>query len=225
MDDPTVVALVTKTFLAALLIVGGIVALFIGKNLYVRGVGLHHDGTEVEIDNIKASLKTVGSVVMATSVAWGGLGYLTSPSYSLGPEGEKVASLSLPEGTVEAKGFAYTITGKINKAALEDPKELRELFTAAYKEAAKNQSIVTVNNHPTELNLETLSTFKSDHGQVFLVNYLDAGKSKVALTYDAKLKNGKIEFMPSTIGVLEGASVSKDDLNIFPDKVLHKDLQ
>lgn len=223
MDDPTVVALFTKTFVAALLIVGGIVALIIGKSLYMRGVGLHHDGTKVEIDNIKASLKTVGSVVMATSVAWGTLGYLASPSYSLGPEGEKVAALSLPEGTVEAKGFAYPVNGKINKAALKDPKELRELFAVAYKDATRSQSIVTLNNHPAKLDLDALASFKSDRGQVILVNYIDAGKSKVALTYDAKLKNGEILFLPSTIGVLEGASGSEIDLNIAPNKASHKD--
>jgi len=218
MDDPTVVALITKTFLATLLIIGGILALFIGKNLYVRGVGLHHDGTEIEVDNIKASLKTVGSVVMATSVAWGGLGYLTSPSYLLGPEGEKVVSLKLPAATVEAKAFAYVVKGNEGKESLKDSKMLRALFAAAYEKADEQKPIITVNNKPMELDLKSLSTLKSDRDQVYLVNYVKAGGSKVVLTYDAKFKKGEVIFSPTNIGVLEGNVEENSETNISPNK-------
>lgn len=174
--------------------------------MYTRGVGLHRDGTKVEVDTIKASLQTVGSVVMATSVAWGGLGYLTSPSYSFGPEGEKVVSLELPATTIAAKSFSYVAKGNENSKSLKDAKYLRELFAIAYEKAEKQDPIVTINNQPTNLDVKDVSLWKSDSKQVYLVNYVNAGNSRVALTYDAKIKKGEVIFYPANISVLEGSS-------------------
>jgi len=71
-------AILTLSFLAA-----GILALIMGYRLYVKGVGLAPDGTTVNADvskqKINVSLKTVGSVVMATSIGWGALAYLSRP--------------------------------------------------------------------------------------------------------------------------------------------------
>ena len=87
--------LIVKCVIALMLIGGGVYALRLGFKLYMNGVGLSHDGTTIEHDKAKASLKTVGSVVMTTSVAWGALGYFSSPGLKKGSDGFlEIASLS-----------------------------------------------------------------------------------------------------------------------------------
>jgi len=84
MTDVQLIILI-KGILAFLLIIGGIYALFIGRKLYLRGVGLAPDKSIIETDvgtfKLKASLRNIGAFVMLTSIAWGYIGYLASPTY------------------------------------------------------------------------------------------------------------------------------------------------
>ena len=70
--------------LPALVIVGGgIYALKMGRQLYLKGIGLSPDGSVIETTRgpfkLKASLKNVGASVMLTSVVWAFIGYLALP--------------------------------------------------------------------------------------------------------------------------------------------------
>ena len=66
---------------ALLCIVVGFAALKYGKDLYVSGIGLQQDGSSVDVSGAKIQLKTVGSVVMLTSIAWGVLAWQIFPDY------------------------------------------------------------------------------------------------------------------------------------------------
>jgi cell wall-associated NlpC family hydrolase len=90
--DRVTLLLTCKSVISVLLVFGGIFALVIGYKLYLKGIGIISDGSRIEINNAKASLKTVGSVVMVTSVAWGGFGYLASPKYLWRKESVTVSS-------------------------------------------------------------------------------------------------------------------------------------
>lgn len=83
MDNITIVVL-GRIGLALLSVAGGICAIFVGKKLYLYGVGLSPDGSKIQTKkgefNLNLSMKTTGGVVMATSVAWAFMGYLLSPS-------------------------------------------------------------------------------------------------------------------------------------------------
>lgn len=74
---------VVRALLSAGFIYAGIYALRIGFRLYMRGVGLMEEASTVSVSgggvSVKSSLKKVGSVVMATSIAWGALAYFSLP--------------------------------------------------------------------------------------------------------------------------------------------------
>ena len=216
--DPAIITIISKSILAALLIGGGIAALFIGKNLYLKGIGLQPDKTTVVAHKIKASLKTVGSVVMTTSVAWGGLGYLTSPTFSYGPEGTKVASLKLPEFNIEAKQLAYPVSGENAKRTLSDPAALREVFALAYKQAQDQTLAITVNDQPATLKLNRVATLKNAKNQVFVVGIVESGGRDVALTYRPKIKDESLLFVPQYIELLESSPVAPRNNTKTPDK-------
>src|SRR6266436_2837547 len=109
-ESSTQLALIVRSLIECLLVIGGIMALRFGYVLYLKGVGLKADGTTIETKKLKARLQTVGSVVMATAVAWAVLGYLASPKFSQGPGGTTVASVSvqpvaLAEHTTDARAL------------------------------------------------------------------------------------------------------------------------
>jgi hypothetical protein len=83
MEDQLTLLIVIRGILALGFVVAGIAALRIGSRLYAQGTGLKRDGTVVNAQQgkfkLQASLKTVGSVLMLTSVAWGVLAYLSLP--------------------------------------------------------------------------------------------------------------------------------------------------
>lgn len=72
---------------ALLCIIAGFFALKIGKDLYMSGAGISEEGSSIEVKGVKAQMKTVGSVVMLTSVAWGFLGMQIFPDYKRNKDG------------------------------------------------------------------------------------------------------------------------------------------
>jgi hypothetical protein len=203
MSDPTIVAIISKTLLAALLILGGIVALFIGRSLYLKGMGFKPDSSSVAAHKVKASLKTVGSVVMATSVAWGGLGYLTAPHFTNGPGGTSVAVLKLPNFDVVANPIVFTISKEIASKLLSDTDALKDSFVRAYRTVRGHEPVVTINAKPVDIELNRISTLRTNQNQILIVSVLKAGGNEVALTYKAKIKGEKVLFVPEIIGVLD----------------------
>ncbi len=99
---------------ALLCIIAGFFALKIGKDLYMSGAGISEEGSSIEVKGVKAQMKTVGSVVMLTSVAWGFLGMQIFPDYKrnkdgiiLGSPAPKMASSNdfAPEKLTELKSM------------------------------------------------------------------------------------------------------------------------
>jgi hypothetical protein len=78
------IAIIMRTILALCFLGVGLAALIIGWRLYATGVGREADGVDIGRTGggfgVTASLKTVGSVVMATSILWGVLAFYSLPN-------------------------------------------------------------------------------------------------------------------------------------------------
>jgi hypothetical protein len=68
-----------RVILAIFMAIVGLAALSGGLYLYLKGVGQQTDDAAASRGKFGVKLKTVGSVVMATSIGWGYLAYLTAP--------------------------------------------------------------------------------------------------------------------------------------------------
>ena len=139
--DPISFAVVGKVGLAFLCATGGICAIFVGRQLYLRGIGLAPDDSKVRTSrgefSLNLSLKTTGGVVMATSVAWGLLGYLSSPSIEQtrargGQESFRVTSKGIEPVPIVVRGR------RVGQRDLTKPKEVEELLDQAINEQKKN---------------------------------------------------------------------------------------
>jgi hypothetical protein len=105
--------------IAALLIVGGIAAIFWGYRLFLHGSGLSKgiDKLDFKSDWGRVSFAgmSVGGALMVTSVFWGGFAYLSVPKLELAGDVTKITQV--PNSTtgpaaVAASAVGATIVGK-----------------------------------------------------------------------------------------------------------------
>ncbi len=115
MTDPTTLTILGKIGLALLCGIGGICAIFIGKGLYLRGLGIASDGSKIAAEKgdfkVNATLKNTGTVLMVTSVLWAGIGLLASPSFEQTKEGGDSVKVTHSDshGSVELASFHYDL--------------------------------------------------------------------------------------------------------------------
>lgn len=203
MNDPTIAALIIKAVLAMLLIIGGFVALFMGKNLYVRGVGLAVDGSQVEVNNVKASLKTVGSVVMATSVAWGWLGYLASPTLSSGEYGTGVAYLNIDNLDVRATALTANINELDGAYIKYDAVMLGKGFESAIdKLNSTSGKAITINNTSVPIGSNNFHIIQTGMKKNIIYNQVETDQGTIAVSYEPVVKGNELIFNPNIIGIV-----------------------
>lgn len=91
MDKNILVLGLVRGGLSLLFVICGFTALVVGARLYYKGMGHSPDGSSIDASGgkfkLSASLKTVGSMMMITSILWGLLAYLSLPRYE-GPSGQ-----------------------------------------------------------------------------------------------------------------------------------------
>jgi hypothetical protein len=116
--------------IAALLIFGGITAIFWGYRLFLHGSGLSKgvDKLDLKSDWGKVSFTgmSVGGVLMVTSVFWGGFAYLSVPKLELAGDVTKITQVptSTTTGSADvASAVGATIVGK-DKATLGTIKDV-----------------------------------------------------------------------------------------------------
>ena len=101
--EPTILALLITGGLALAMVFGGAYCAKKGFDLYQTGIGLVRDGLDTALKgegwSAKLTPRTVGSVVMLTSVLWLGGAVITAPDLRTS-EGAEVASLQ-PSRTLE----------------------------------------------------------------------------------------------------------------------------
>ena len=105
--------------IAALLVVGGIAAIFLGYRLFLHGSGLSKgiDKLDFKSDWGKVSFAgmSVGGALMVTSVFWGGFAYLSVPKLELAGDVTKVTQIPIRTttgSTAVASAVGATIVGK-----------------------------------------------------------------------------------------------------------------
>lgn len=200
-------ALLVRGVLALLLIVGGIVALFLGNKLYRDGIGLAPDGSVIKTStgkfDIKLSLKTVGSVVMITSVAWGFFGYLTSPELRRSPTDLEISQLIGPEiAKVASRGLAASLGGREN--VRQDPQVLIEAFNAAADAARLLSPFGTI---------EAVAVGEGDYGVATSVESVTslAGMHSFDIVYSPSVAGDLVTFTPSAISLRAANSPAYDN--------------
>lgn len=113
--DPNFFVYVFGRFILSLgFLIAGVYTLHKGFDLYSTGVGLYSDGSHVsgsgEAGEIDVSLKTVGSVVMMTSVVWGIIAFFTLPKVKYqSPYGSFDAKLAIKEAEFPSKKYLDNI--------------------------------------------------------------------------------------------------------------------
>lgn len=206
MNDPVSLTIILKFVLALLLIAGGVLALFFGKNLYLRGVGLQHDGTTVDFKKIKASLKTVGSVVMGTSVAWGFLGYLASPSLKTGQGGiTTIASGGL--STVQLSAAKVHSTEPVSATVARgstpaDQNTLKEAFADALKADGGQKAAIRVNDTVAKIDPSSIQVTPGPGDSALVTGKAMSTKGEVEFTFKPALEGGKLAFEPKSVGLI-----------------------
>jgi hypothetical protein len=105
--------------IAAMLIVGGIAAIFWGYRLFLHGSGLSKgiDKLDLKTDWGKVSFAgmSVGGALMVTSVFWGGFAYLSVPKLELAAGSTKITEAPAAATTASAataSAVGATIVGK-----------------------------------------------------------------------------------------------------------------
>ena len=79
--DPVMTMLLIRGVLCIGLLAGGFASLYYGFKAYRSGNADGDQGFAFELGEVKASAKTVGSVVMATACIWAGFSYLARPTF------------------------------------------------------------------------------------------------------------------------------------------------
>ena len=102
--------------IAALLIVGGIAAIFWGYRLFLHGAGLSKgiDKLDFKSDWGKVSFAgmSVGGALMVTSIFWGGFAYLSVPKLELAGDFTKITQAPISRTTGSA-GIASAVGATI----------------------------------------------------------------------------------------------------------------
>lgn len=137
MNNAVLVTILVRAALAALLVLGGVLALYFGYRLYRTGAGLAADDTKIETKQIKINLRNVGAGVMLTAVAWAGLGYLTTPSFKSAGGDVTVAQTTIEYLPQSAAPTELAVAAPQGTGAVADigSSKLGELFQQAADDA------------------------------------------------------------------------------------------
>jgi hypothetical protein len=141
-----------KILIAAMLVVGGIVAIFKGVGLFREGIGIKNTNLEVTVFNaIKIATSSVGGALMLTAAFWGWLANQSLPQYSSGNGIINVSDISLPAG--------QKIVFPVKSADLTsgEAKKILELADRMSKEDARYYVISTTSSTTLDSNESALS--------------------------------------------------------------------
>ncbi len=105
-----ILMIVARFIMATIFACGGIYALRKGFQLIYDRKGLKAEGSIIKLGKFSANLKTVGSLVMLTSVVWAYLGYLTAP---------KQLNINPDKGLIEFSRLDISSKDKIRAVSLK----------------------------------------------------------------------------------------------------------
>jgi hypothetical protein len=118
--------LLFRVLIALVVALGGILAIYFGYRLYLNGVGSTSDGSSVEVKNIKIHMKTIGSVLMTTSVAWGYICYLiATPTISKTGNDFVIDKLT---SQVDSLSYVNDMNNSVLNAVIEQNPDVIQLY-------------------------------------------------------------------------------------------------
>jgi hypothetical protein len=189
----------TVTFKGAgmvLLIIGGIYALYKGFRLYQEGAGVGKDNIILQFGKLKATGRSVGSVVMVTAFAWGGLGVMISPNLDKQGEHIKVYSFKTPQGEVTTRSIQSGVKNAASVAG--SPEMLTKVFNRTIElELKKYGELVEVNGKPAEIDAATIKITKNLAGKVLVTASARGELQSATITFEPQAERNRIVFLPS----------------------------
>ena len=139
--------IITKFISSIVFAAGGILALRYGYQLYLKKIGNLADASTFKIMNLEITPRSIGAVMMVTSVAWGWLSYSSMPkTFVMNPMNGSVeiACLAADFGLIMAE--LSQENGGRAPASTNHPQE-----TFALKITDKPDVAKWLQNHPEEL--------------------------------------------------------------------------
>lgn len=217
--DIQAIFIITKFLGSLVFAAGGLLALKYGYQLYLKKVGQVADASSFKILNMEITPRSIGAVMMVTSVAWGYLSYSNMPkTLAMNPANGSVeiaslskdfgllmndlsqstaarapASLGIPE---EALALKITDKPNVSRWLQNNPEELQKV----YRELAENYAKQDDPNSAFTIKDSTITT-KSD-GKV-QVNALamkpDGEQVKLNMKFVERDKELVLEIKPKVV--------------------------
>ena len=181
------------------LIGGGILALNYGFRLFSGKHGTRTADLALDLGPLKATARSVGSVVMVTAVGWGFLGYLINPSLEQTAGTIRIYSFSTPGGD-EVLAPALSVNLKQG-----EQRDLGALFAAGLKTlpANNNTQWFAVAGMPARVTDTNELPDKHSYiteGQVpALSAELKSASGSATMYYDVLRHDGNITFVPTGV--------------------------
>lgn len=179
-------------------IIGGIYIARCGFHLYKDGVGSNDDHAAFEVGPIKIKSKSVGSVVMATAFLWAYAGVLLSPNLDKSGNDIKVYSFNTHDLSLSSIALEAQTT---NSEIQNNPEELKALFSKTLSNATDFKKAISLNGQPANIQANSVTTFRSETGKLFLATKVSAVGKTATLAYEPQLKNGAVVFQPAGFGI------------------------
>jgi hypothetical protein len=203
-DESVLLAVVIHGIVALGCVVGGLVALLKGYSVY-RDHG--HDGNAkmlVQMPWLKITAQSFGAVVMATAVAWAGLGVHVAPDIKASPRRTEVYSFVTEKGSVDVPVVSAAVSPASAAQWLRPTPGLGlvDAFTESVR--TKNAATLAISGKPADIEDVRSVTIG---GRTFLLATLKSQDLTAVVRYDTRLlsaKSGeaKVVFKPLSAAVL-----------------------
>jgi hypothetical protein len=125
MSDPAIVAIVSKTILCSLLLLGGILSIVFGYRVFRHHAEAARSRMVLNVMGLKVTSEGAGAVIAAQAVAWAWFGFHASPNYVTTREETKVYSFVTSAGSVQAPALKAVTVRDVS------PTDLKAAFANA----------------------------------------------------------------------------------------------
>jgi hypothetical protein len=205
MDAAITLTVVFKGVGMLLAILGALLVANYGFRLYKDGAGSGRDRIAFQMRSLKLTAYSVGSVVMATSFLWLGVGWALSPNLDKRGSDLRISSLTLPElstslSSVQPSGLLT------NQRVQDDPQALHQLFGSAIAKSTAAGRFAELNGDWATFDPASISVRKAGAAGHYIVmaDVKSPGQRTAVLSFEPKVEAGHITFVPSRI-TKEGA--------------------
>jgi hypothetical protein len=201
--DPFVLTIAGKLVLMGLLILGGLYQINRGYRLYQDGRGTNPEKTTIEFWKFKANTTSTGAMIMATASVWAVCAVYINPGVQKEADKWRVSYFSVPGAEVKSP----TLSVAAMKTTPElDADRVKELFAKA-AEGTKGIDKLTINGKQAVIDLDALSTLKSESGTVLVTLPIHSDNQSALVAYLPEVKDQQLLFIPAGVASFKGMKI------------------